>query len=184
PGINHHAPLARAGREHVAVRPERVGGEAVDQHPALPLCAPGRSSTTLPKSLTGAAEAFSRACRRNWVTVGEPGPPVPQAVPVHSAVVWRATRHGRNRVKGHAPHAGIGTRLGRRHAVAPSRNRQRALARAKVNRQVAKRAAKARRQRQTRAGIGAFLALAIVVLGTVWLLGGFDKKPKNSNQAS
>jgi len=53
-----------------------------------------------------------------------------------------------------------------------------------VNRQVAKRAAKARRQRQTRAGIGAFLALAIVVLGTVWLLGGFDKKPKNSNQAS
>jgi peptidyl-prolyl cis-trans isomerase B (cyclophilin B) len=64
--------------------------------------------------------------------------------------------------------------------VASSKNRQRAMARAKVERQIARRAAAARRRRQLQAGIGAGLAVVLVVVGIVWAAGGFStkKKPK------
>jgi peptidyl-prolyl cis-trans isomerase B (cyclophilin B) len=61
--------------------------------------------------------------------------------------------------------------------VATSKSRQRALARAKVERQIARRAATARRRRQLQAGIGGALALILVVVGVVWATGGFDPDP-------
>jgi peptidyl-prolyl cis-trans isomerase B (cyclophilin B) len=60
--------------------------------------------------------------------------------------------------------------------VATSKTRQRALARAKAERQVARRAAQARRRRQVQAGIGAGIAVILVVVGIVWVAGGFDRK--------
>ncbi|MEV4756758.1 peptidylprolyl isomerase [Micromonospora sp. NPDC049559] len=62
--------------------------------------------------------------------------------------------------------------------MASSRDRQRKLARAKLDRQMARRAASARRKRQVRAGVGAAVALVLIVLGSVWALGGFDREPK------
>jgi peptidyl-prolyl cis-trans isomerase B (cyclophilin B) len=65
--------------------------------------------------------------------------------------------------------------------VASSRDRQRALARAKLERQMARRAAAARRRRQIQAGIATVLAVAVVIAGIVWLvreLGGDDSKPR------
>ncbi len=64
--------------------------------------------------------------------------------------------------------------------MASSRSRQRKLARAKYDRQMARRAASARRRRQIQASIGASLALVLIVVGAVWLFGGFDgeKKPE------
>jgi len=61
--------------------------------------------------------------------------------------------------------------------VASSKERQRKLARAKLERQMARRAAAARRRRRIRAGVGATVALALIVLGSVWALGGFDEEP-------
>jgi peptidyl-prolyl cis-trans isomerase B (cyclophilin B) len=58
--------------------------------------------------------------------------------------------------------------------VASSRSRQRKLARARYDRQVARRAAAARRRRQVQAAIGASLALALIVVGAVWVFGGFQ----------
>jgi peptidyl-prolyl cis-trans isomerase B (cyclophilin B) len=60
--------------------------------------------------------------------------------------------------------------------VATSKTRQRALARAKVERQIARRAAQARRRRQIQAGIGAAVAVVLVVVGIVWVTGGFHRK--------
>jgi peptidyl-prolyl cis-trans isomerase B (cyclophilin B) len=62
--------------------------------------------------------------------------------------------------------------------VPTSKDRQRKLARAKLDRQLARRAAKARRRRQLQAGIGAAVALLLIVLGSVWLAGGFDADTK------
>ncbi|MBO4204951.1 peptidylprolyl isomerase [Micromonospora echinofusca] len=62
--------------------------------------------------------------------------------------------------------------------MASSRDRQRKLARAKLDRQMARRAAATRRRRRIQAGIGATLALVLIVLGSVWALGGFDPEPK------
>jgi peptidyl-prolyl cis-trans isomerase B (cyclophilin B) len=59
--------------------------------------------------------------------------------------------------------------------VAPSKNRQRALARAKVERQIARRAAAARRRRQIQGAVGAGLIVALVAVGLVWINGGFTK---------
>jgi peptidyl-prolyl cis-trans isomerase B (cyclophilin B) len=59
--------------------------------------------------------------------------------------------------------------------VASSKDRQRKLARAKLDRQMARRAAAVRRRRQVRAAVGAALALVLIVLGSVWALGGFDR---------
>ncbi|RKR91626.1 peptidyl-prolyl cis-trans isomerase B (cyclophilin B) [Micromonospora pisi] len=61
--------------------------------------------------------------------------------------------------------------------MASSRDRQRKLARAKLDRQMARRAASVRRRRQIQAGVGAALALALIVVGSVWALGGFDREP-------
>ncbi|SDZ32969.1 peptidyl-prolyl cis-trans isomerase B (cyclophilin B) [Micromonospora pattaloongensis] len=64
--------------------------------------------------------------------------------------------------------------------MASSRDRQRKLARAKLDRQMARRAAAARRRRQIQAGVGAALALLLIVLGSVWALGGFDSDPESA----
>lgn len=61
--------------------------------------------------------------------------------------------------------------------MASSKNRQRALARAKAERQLARRAAAARRRRQWQAGITGGLALVIVVAVSMWVGGVFDDPP-------
>lgn len=68
--------------------------------------------------------------------------------------------------------------------MASSRDRQRKLARAKLDRQMARRAARARRKRQIQAGVGALVALALIVLGSVWALGGFDREKKQKTAAA
>ena len=59
--------------------------------------------------------------------------------------------------------------------MASSRTRQRKLARAKLNRQLARQAEQQRRSRRVRAGLAVFLAVAVVGVGSAWLLGAFDK---------
>jgi peptidyl-prolyl cis-trans isomerase B (cyclophilin B) len=68
--------------------------------------------------------------------------------------------------------------------VASSKDRQRKLARARMERRMAKQAAAARKKRQIQAGVGASLALILIVFGTVWLAGGFSSKPKPTEAAS
>ena len=63
--------------------------------------------------------------------------------------------------------------------MASSRDRQRQLARAKLDRQMARRAAALRRKRRVRAGVGVGLALVLLGLGGFWALGGFDSEPAN-----
>jgi len=58
--------------------------------------------------------------------------------------------------------------------VASSRDRARKLAREKLDRQLARRAGRQRRRRQIQAGLGAALALALIVGGVSWLGGAFD----------
>jgi peptidyl-prolyl cis-trans isomerase B (cyclophilin B) len=58
------------------------------------------------------------------------------------------------------------------------------MARAKLDRQLARRAARARRRRQVQAGIGAAVALLLIVLGSVWLAGGFERDPKAAEQTA
>jgi peptidyl-prolyl cis-trans isomerase B (cyclophilin B) len=67
--------------------------------------------------------------------------------------------------------------------VARTKERQRALARAKLERQIARRAAAARRRRQIQAGTAAGLALVLVVLGVLWFSGVF-KRDKAGNTPS
>ncbi|MFC3501872.1 peptidylprolyl isomerase [Micromonospora krabiensis] len=67
--------------------------------------------------------------------------------------------------------------------MASSRDRQRKLARAKLDRQMARRAARVRRRRQIQAGIGAALVLALIVVGSAWALGAFDSDPKQNTAA-
>ncbi|GEM_PF-905348 len=67
--------------------------------------------------------------------------------------------------------------------MASSKDRQRKLARAKLERQMARRAAAARRKRQIRAAIGSALALVLLALGSFWALGGFDRKPTTNPSA-
>jgi len=63
--------------------------------------------------------------------------------------------------------------------VASSKTRQRKLARAKMERQLARRAAKVRRQRQGWAIAVVSLVAVLGIAGTAWALGAFDKaKPK------
>ncbi|MEV0154518.1 peptidylprolyl isomerase [Micromonospora sp. NPDC050686] len=54
-----------------------------------------------------------------------------------------------------------------------TRERQRAAARAQLERKMAERAARARKRRQTQAIIGASAALLLVIAGTVWLASRF-----------
>jgi peptidyl-prolyl cis-trans isomerase B (cyclophilin B) len=66
----------------------------------------------------------------------------------------------------------------------PSKDRQRALARAKLERQMANRAASARRRRQMQAAIGAVLALVAVVGGTTFLVTKFSGDDKKTDTAT
>jgi peptidyl-prolyl cis-trans isomerase B (cyclophilin B) len=67
--------------------------------------------------------------------------------------------------------------------LASKTNRQRKLERARAERRVARRAEKVRRRRQIQAGSGVGVALVLIVLGVVYLLGGFSPKPAET-QAS
>jgi peptidyl-prolyl cis-trans isomerase B (cyclophilin B) len=64
-----------------------------------------------------------------------------------------------------------------RSTVASSRDRQRKLAREKLDRQMARRAAALRRKRRIQAGVGVFLAVILLAVGGFWAFGGFDKEP-------
>ena len=64
--------------------------------------------------------------------------------------------------------------------MSSKRDRQRKLERARVERRIARQAASQRRKRQIQAGVGAAVALVLIVLGTTWLLGGFKSKPKET----
>ena len=69
--------------------------------------------------------------------------------------------------------------------MASSRDRQRKLERARQERRLVRRAEKLRRRRQIQAGVGAVVALLVVVLGTVWLTGGFSgKKAQNASNVA
>ncbi|GAA3901199.1 peptidylprolyl isomerase [Actinoplanes auranticolor] len=61
--------------------------------------------------------------------------------------------------------------------MASSRDRARKLAREKLDRQLARRAGRQRRRRQIQAGLGAALALVLIVGGVAWLGGAFDDDP-------
>jgi peptidyl-prolyl cis-trans isomerase B (cyclophilin B) len=58
--------------------------------------------------------------------------------------------------------------------VASSKDRQRKLARAKLDRQMARRAVKERRRRRMYAGIGSGVAVLLIVAGIAWMNGAFD----------
>ncbi|MGC4893553.1 peptidylprolyl isomerase [Micromonospora sp. DT31] len=64
--------------------------------------------------------------------------------------------------------------------MASSRDRQRKMARAKLDRQLARRAAVAKRRRQIRAGVGAAVVVALIAVGSAWALGAFDSEPEKS----
>jgi peptidyl-prolyl cis-trans isomerase B (cyclophilin B) len=74
----------------------------------------------------------------------------------------------------------IGWNTRRDRTVARTKDRQRALARAKAERQIARRAAAARRKRQIQAGTAAGLALVLVVVGVLWQAGAFKHEKKKS----
>jgi peptidyl-prolyl cis-trans isomerase B (cyclophilin B) len=60
--------------------------------------------------------------------------------------------------------------------VASSKDRQRKLARAKLDRQMARRAASERRRRRVLAGVGAVVAVIVIAVGGAWIGGAFDSK--------
>jgi peptidyl-prolyl cis-trans isomerase B (cyclophilin B) len=68
--------------------------------------------------------------------------------------------------------------------VASSKSRQRALARAKTERQIARRAAAARRRRQWQAGIGSAVVLALLVVVVIWKTGGFSPAPATADECA
>jgi peptidyl-prolyl cis-trans isomerase B (cyclophilin B) len=68
--------------------------------------------------------------------------------------------------------------------VASSKDRQRKLARAKLDRQMARRAEKERRRRRVLAGVGAGLAVVLILAGVAWIGGVFDSKKKNDTAAA
>lgn len=61
--------------------------------------------------------------------------------------------------------------------MASSRDRQRKLAREKLERQMLRRAGKERRRRRILAGIGAGTAVVLIVAGVAWMGGAFDSDP-------
>jgi len=68
--------------------------------------------------------------------------------------------------------------------VATSSTRQRKLARAKLDRQLARQAERERRKRQIRAVAAGVTTLAVAVLGGMWIGGVFNKKPETPPAAS
>ncbi|MEV0154519.1 peptidylprolyl isomerase [Micromonospora sp. NPDC050686] len=67
--------------------------------------------------------------------------------------------------------------------MASSRDRQRRLAREKLDRQLARRAAATRRRRRIQAGVGAAVVLVLVMAGAAWGLGAFDRDPDEKKAA-
>jgi peptidyl-prolyl cis-trans isomerase B (cyclophilin B) len=67
--------------------------------------------------------------------------------------------------------------------VASSKDRQRKLAREKLNRQMAKRAGRERRRRRIMASVAAGLALVLILAGAGWLGGMFDSGKKDATAA-
>jgi peptidyl-prolyl cis-trans isomerase B (cyclophilin B) len=67
--------------------------------------------------------------------------------------------------------------------VASSKDRQRKLARAKLDRQMARRATKERRRRRLLAGAGAGVAVVLIVGGIAWIGGAFDSPAKSTDTA-
>jgi peptidyl-prolyl cis-trans isomerase B (cyclophilin B) len=67
--------------------------------------------------------------------------------------------------------------------VASSKDRQRKLARAKLDRQMARRAARERRRRRILAGAGAVVAVLLIVAGGLWIGGAFDSDKKTDTTA-
>ena len=67
--------------------------------------------------------------------------------------------------------------------MASSRDRQRKLARAKYDRQMARRAERERRRRRIWAGVGTATALVLVVAGAAWIGGAFDSDDSTETNA-
>ncbi|HEY7272547.1 MAG TPA: peptidylprolyl isomerase [Actinoplanes sp.] len=67
--------------------------------------------------------------------------------------------------------------------MASTKERQRRLARAKLDRQMARRAQRERRRRRILAGVGAGVALLLIVGGIAWLAGAFDTKESAATSA-
>jgi peptidyl-prolyl cis-trans isomerase B (cyclophilin B) len=67
--------------------------------------------------------------------------------------------------------------------VASSKDRQRKLARAKLDRQMARQAANERRRRRVLAGVGALVAVIVIAVGGAWIGGAFDKKTPTDTAA-
>lgn len=67
--------------------------------------------------------------------------------------------------------------------MASSRDRQRKLARAKLDRQMARRAVKERRKRRLLAGAGAVVAVLVIVAGVAWMGGAFDSDDPSTDAA-
>ena len=67
--------------------------------------------------------------------------------------------------------------------MASNKTRQRKLARAKIERQMARRAARVRRRRQTWAAGVVGLVVVLGIAGTVWALGGFSSHKKTEDTA-
>jgi peptidyl-prolyl cis-trans isomerase B (cyclophilin B) len=68
-------------------------------------------------------------------------------------------------------------------SVASSRDRQRKLARAKLDRQMARRAVQERRRRRLLAGVGSAVAVLLIVAGVAWIGGAFDSDDKKTDAA-
>ncbi|MBT8226827.1 MAG: peptidylprolyl isomerase [Dactylosporangium sp.] len=64
--------------------------------------------------------------------------------------------------------------------MASSKDRQRALARAKAERQIARRALSARKRRRWQAATVAIMTFAALTVGVVWAAGGFDPEPEKA----
>ena len=146
-----------AGGHHVAVGAERVRREACDQHVSrcpflerVPMAARrGLASLVVPKP--------SWAFGHGWLTsLGTGG--------------GYARTLLRGRTEQHTVLRGGSTRGFQEGPPAQARARR-------AERRIARQASAQRRKRQIQAGIGASLALVLIVLGTIWLLGGFDPEP-------
>jgi peptidyl-prolyl cis-trans isomerase B (cyclophilin B) len=68
--------------------------------------------------------------------------------------------------------------------VTSTRERQRAAARARLEKEMAERAERARRRRRTQAAVGAGVALLLVVAGTVWLVSSLGDDKKKTDTAA
>ncbi|MGK5677832.1 peptidylprolyl isomerase [Actinoplanes sp. URMC 104] len=68
--------------------------------------------------------------------------------------------------------------------MASSRDRQRKLARAKLDRQMARRAARQRRRRRVLAGVGSGVAVLLIVAGIAWIGGAFGSDDDDKTDAA